>query len=120
MCKTLQDVIILKQLLIVGAGEEAVEFIKLFQRKKGFRIVGMLVKQPSAIVKYQAERLDILLWKDVTAESLDHVDFVLETSERLADYLEPTSCKAEIISGQSAQLMLSIRISRRDRENFYI
>ncbi|PAE08814.1 hypothetical protein CHI12_04375 [Terribacillus saccharophilus] len=107
MCKTLQDVIILKQLLIVGAGEEAVEFIKLFQRKKGFRIVGMLVKQPSAIVKYQAERLDIPLWKDVTAESLDHVDFVLETSERLTDYLEPTSCKAEIISGQSAHLMLA-------------
>ncbi|MFS0561997.1 sigma 54-interacting transcriptional regulator [Terribacillus sp. 179-K 1B1 HS] len=97
----------LKHLLIIGAGEEAVQLIKLFQRSESFRIAGLAVKRPSPIIKYQAERLNIPLWKDVTAESLEQVDFVLETSERLADYLDPTNCKAEIISGQSAQLMLA-------------
>ncbi|QXE00360.1 sigma 54-interacting transcriptional regulator [Terribacillus sp. DMT04] len=101
----------MKNLLIIGAGDEAVLFIKQLQRFKEIRVAGMLVKSPSALVKYQAERLAIPLWKDVTAESLEQVDFVLEISGELADFLDPSLCKAEIISGQSAQMMLAFASS---------
>jgi PAS domain S-box-containing protein len=106
----------MKNLLIIGAGDDAVLFIKQLQRNKGFRVAGMLVRCPSAIVKYQAERLGIPLWKDVTAESLEQVDFVLEIAGELADFLDPSLCKAEIISGQSAQMMLAFASPEDDIE----